>query len=220
MKLSKSTLAILKNLANINSNLSLKAGSKIVTISAGKNIMVEAIIEESFPQEFGIYDLNEFLGVLSLFESPDLQFNDKYVEISEGKNNVKYYAASQSVLTPVPNIKQFPDADIEFTLQSTMLSQIQRVASVLHASDFSIVGDGSTITVEVGDKSNVTGNCFQSEIGTTDKIFRVNLKAENLKMIGDSYQVEVGGKKICRFQSTDRQMTYYIAVELDSTFSF
>lgn len=220
MKLSKDTLAVFKNFSNINSNLTLKTGNKLTTISAGKNIIAEAVVGESFPHEFGIYDLNEFLGAMSLFGDPDLSFDDKHVVISEGKNAVKYFAANASVLTVVPNIKAFPKPDIEFDLPGAMLNQIQRVASILRVADFSVVGDGSTICVQVGDKSNPTGNSYNSELGVTDKTFKVNFKVENMKMMAGDYQVAIGGKKISRFKATNQNLTYYVAIELDSTFDF
>lgn len=220
MKLSKDTLGVFKNFATINSNLTLREGKKLTTISAHKNIMAEAIVSEEFPSDFGIYDLNEFLGAMSLFESPDLTFTDKYVTIKEGKNGIRYFAANQSVLTAVPTIKQFPAPDIEFDLTGQMLGQIQRVSSILKVADFSVVGDGSTISINVGDKSNPTGNSFESELGVTDKTFKVNFKVENLKLLNTDYRVSIGGKKISRFQATNQQLVYYVAIELDSTFDF
>lgn len=220
MKLSRDTLAIFKNFSAINSNLSIKAGNKLTTISSGKNIIAEVVVAEDFPSDFGIYDLNEFLGALSLFESPDLEFSDKCVTIKEGKNGVRYFAANQSVLTVVPNIKAFPEADIEFNLSGQMLSQIQRVASILKVSDFSVVGDGETIAINVGDKTNPTGNSYTSELGSTDKEFKINFKVENLKMMAGDYVVSIGGKKISRFQAVNQELKYFVALELDSTFNF
>lgn len=220
MKLSKDTLAIFKNFAAVNSNLTLKAGNKLTTMSTGKNIIAETVVSETFPSDFGIYDLNEFLGAMSLFTDPELDFKEKYVTIKEGKNGVKYFAANASVLTTVPTIKDFPTPDIEFDLSAQMLNQIQRVASILKVADFSLVGDGSEIKIAVGDKSNPTGNSFESEIGVTDKTFKVNFKVENLKMMGGDYKVSIGGKKISRFKAANQQLTYYVAIELDSTFDF
>lgn len=220
MKLSKETLSIFKNFSNINSNLSLKAGNKLTTISTGKNIIAEVGVTESFPHEFGIYDLNEFLGAMSLFGDPDLTFDEKYVVIREGKNAVKYFAANASVLTVVPNIKTFPKPDIEFDLPGAMLNQIQRVSSILRVADFSVVGDGSTVCVQVGDKSNPSGNTYNSELGETDKVFKVNFKVENMKMMAGDYRVSIGGKKISRFKAVNQDLVYYVAIELDSTFDF
>lgn len=220
MKLSKDTLSVFKNFASINSNLSIKAGKTLVTMSTGKNIIAKADVAEEFPIDFGIYDLNEFLGTLSLFESPELEFTDKSVTIKEGKNSVKFFAANAQVLTPVPAMKAFPEPDIQFDLPQQMLSQIQRVASILKVADFSISGDGNVITIAVGDKKNPTGTTFDSELGTTDKTFKVNLKVENLRMLATDYTVSIGGKKIARFQSTNNLLTYFVAIELDSTFDF
>jgi hypothetical protein len=220
MKLSKETLGLLKNFSGINSNLVLRDNGKLTTISAQKNIMASASVTEAFPAEFGIYDLNEFLGAMSLFEDPELDFSEKFVTIKEGANSIKYFAADASVLT-VPTRKiTFPDAEIEFTLTSTMLNMIHRTASVLRATDLQIIGDGSKITITVGDKKNVTGNSYSAHAGSTDKNFQANLKVENLKMLPGDYIVSISSKKISRFKASASELVYYVAVEADSTFSF
>lgn len=219
MKLSKDTLALFKNFAGINSNLLLKAGNQLATISAQKNVMSDATVAETFP-DFGIYDLNEFLGAMSLFEDPELEFSDKYVTISEGGNSIKYFAADASVLTAPQKAITFPDSDIDFTMTTAMLNMIHKTASVLRAADVSVVGDGSNMIIQVGDKKNATGNSYSNTVGATDKTFRVNLKVENLKMLPGDYQVSVSSKKISRFQSASSDLVYYVAVEADSTFDF
>jgi hypothetical protein len=217
MKLSKETVNLLKNYAGINTNILLKEGSKLSTIASQKNVMADANVSEVFPQNFGIYDLNEFLGVLSLFEEPELEFDSGFVNISEGDNKIKFYAAEESILTVPTKAINFPEADVEFELSSSMLNMIQRTASVLRVSDFQISGDGKKITLSVGDKKNATGNRYVTHLGNTDKLFKVNLKVENLKMLPGNYTVSVSSKKISRFKSGD-DLVYYVAVEADSTF--
>ena len=220
MKLSKETVNLFKNFSGINSNILLKAGQEISTISAQKNVMSDTKVTETFPLDFGIYDLNEFLGAMSLFEDPELDFSEKFVTIKEGANSIKYFAADASVLT-VPTRKiTFPEAEIEFTLTSTMLNMIHRTASVLRATDLQIIGDGSKITITVGDKKNVTGNSYSAHAGSTDKNFQANLKVENLKMLPGDYIVSISSKKISRFKASASELVYYVAVEADSTFSF
>jgi ribosomal protein L28 len=218
MKLSKETLALFKNFAGINGNLLLKQGNKLATISAQKNVMADAVVSETFP-DFGIYDLNEFLGAMSLFEDPELDFDTKYVTIKQGNMSIKYFAADATVLTAPQKSITFPNADIEFTMTAAMLNMIHKTASVLRASDVSIVGDGTTITAVVGDKKNATGNSFSEPVGSTDKSFKVNLKVENLKMLPGEYTVSISSKKISRFKSAG-DLVYYVAVESDSTFDF
>ena len=219
MKLSKETVALFKNFAGINNNLLLKSGNKLATISAQKNVMADATTNETFP-DFGIYDLNEFLGAMSLFDDPELDFQDKFVTIKDANSSIKYFAADQSVLTAPQKAITFPEAEIEFTLTTTMLAMIQRTASVLRATDLSVVGSDGKIVVQVGDKKNATGNTYNAQVGSTDKNFRVNLKVENLKMLPGDYLVSVSSKKISRFKSPSTDLVYYVAVEADSTFDF
>ena len=219
MKLSKETVALFKNFAGINSNLLLKNGNKLATISAQKNVMADATVGETFP-DFAIYDLNEFLGAMSLFEDPELTFQDKHVSISQGSMQIKFFAADPTVLTAPQKAITFPEAEINFDISADKLSMIQRTASVLRAADVAIVGDGSTITIVVGDKKNATGNSFSEPVGATDKTFKVNLKVENLKMLPGNYSVSISSKKISRFKSSSSDLVYYVAVEADSTFEF
>ena len=219
MKLSKETVALFKNFAGINQNLLLKTGNKLATISSQKNVMADATVAESFP-DFAIYDLNEFLGAMSLFDDPELDFQDKYVSISQGSMKIKFFAADASVLVAPQKAITFPDAEINFSLSATNLNMINKTASVLRAADVSIVGDGSTVTAVVGDKKNASGNSFSEPVGTTDKVFKVNLKVENLKMLPGDYDVSISSKKISRFKSPATDLVYYVAVEADSTFEF
>ena len=171
MKLSKETVNLFKNFASINTNLLIKPGNEVSTISGQKNVVSDTTVTENFPKDFGIYDLNEFLGALSLFEDPDLDFQDKYVVIKEGGSSIKFFAADPSVLTVPKNKINFPDADIEFTLTATMLNMISRTSSVLKVEDLQVVGDGSSINLQVGDKKNATGNTYSCFAGNSAKKF-------------------------------------------------
>jgi hypothetical protein len=219
MKLSKETVSLIKNFAGINSNLLLKNGNKLATISAQKNVMADATTTESFP-DFAIYDLNEFLGAMSLFDDPELEFQDKYVSIKQGSMNIKFFAADASNLTAPQKAITFPEAEINFNLSASMLNMIHKTASVLRAADVSIVGDGTKVTAIVGDKKNASGNSFSEPVGESDKTFKVNLKVENLKMLPGDYQVSISSKKISRFKAPNTDLVYYVAVEADSTFEF
>lgn len=219
MELSKETLALVKNFASINGSLMLKQGNKLSTISEGKNIMADVTITETLPMDFGIYDLNEFLNVVSLFPTTELDFQEKYVLVSDGgKSRIKYFAAGEGVVKSAPASIKFPNADISFTLDAAQLAMIQRTSSALKANDVSIVGDGTTLKVLVSDKKNDTSNAYEVIIGETDETFKANLKVENLKMLPNDYEVSISKKKISRFKHTASDLTYYVAVEADSEF--
>jgi hypothetical protein len=218
MKFSKETLAVLKNYSSINSNILLKEGKELSTISPEKSTVSRVSISEEFPQEFGIYDLGEFLGLLSLFEDPEITFNGKYVTISQGKNSIKYYAADESVLVYVKKFPKLEAPEIEFKIEAANLASISKTASVLKTNDVAFIGDGSTIKVVVGDKKNPTANNYELEIGETDKTFKVYLNTDNLKLIPNDFKVGIVNRRLAEFTTEASDLTYYIAIEAESTF--
>lgn len=219
MKISKETLAILKNFASINSNLLLKEGSVVSTMNAARNVLADATITEVFPFDFGIYDLNEFLGSLILFADPEVEFTTKFATISEGTSKIKFYAAAPDVLV-IPTKKiNFPKPDIEFSLSATHLNSVLKTASVLRATDLSFVGDGENISVTISDMKNSSSNSFTvNDVGTSDQKFTANFKIENLKLISQDYTVQLSKKKISKFSSKDEKIAVYIALEASSSF--
>ena len=219
MQLSKETLNVIKNFSGINGSLMLKAGNKLATISEGKNVMAEVTIAETFPTDFGIYDLNEFLNVVSLFSDTSLDFSEKYVLVSDGgTSKIKYFAAGEGVVKAAPTTIKFPSADVTFTLEASQLAMIQRTSSVLKASDVAIVGADGKLKVIVSDKKNDTSNAYEVTIGDTDETFKANIKVENLKMLPNDYEVSISKKKISKFKHTASDLTYYVAIEADSEF--
>lgn len=218
MKLSKETLAIIKNYASINSNLLIKPGNKLSTIAVGSTILSTSTVTDNFDKEFPIYDVNEFLSALSLFEDPDLEFSDKYVTISQGKGSIKYFAAAMEAMVVPKKEIVFPEAEINFTLDAQTYNMILKTAPLLKTSNVSFVGNGSTTSLVVVDKKNATGNAYTYEIGTTTLNFKVNLLIDNIKLMPGDYDVSISSKKISRFKSKTSDLVYYVAVEADSTF--
>lgn len=217
MKLSKETVNIFKNFATINTNLLLTPGSKVATKSAKKTITGNVTVVEDFPIEFGIYDLNEFLGALALFESPDLEFTDKYVTIKENSDQIKVYKAEKGVLVYQEKEITFPEVYVDFSLPANVLSNIQRTSAVLHAEVLSVIGKDGQLIVQVG-KQKQEANSYQNVIGTTDKTFKANMLIEHFKMVPGDYQVTLSARKISRFQSATTDLVYHVAVEADSVF--
>ena len=101
MELTTNTLNVLKNFSGINQNLMIRHGNTIKTISEAKNVLATAVVEEDFTQSFGIYDLNEFIGVLGLVDQPRLKFEDESVTIgdSTGRSKVRYFYSPEETLT-------------------------------------------------------------------------------------------------------------------------
>ena len=220
MKLSDKTLSLLKNFSGINQSILFKEGSSLRTISVMKNILAEATITETFPKDFGIYDLNQFLNGLNLHQTPELDFeNDKYVMIREGKSRSKYFFADPSVIVTPPDKEiLLPSEDVCFELNTQQLDKLLKASAIYQLPDLSAVGDAGVIKLVVRDKKNDTSNNFSIVVGETDSVFTFNFKVENIKILPGAYEVVISQKLLSRFTSTDRDLKYYIAMEPDSTF--
>jgi hypothetical protein len=220
MKLSEKTLTVLKNFAGINNSILVKQGTQLRTISVAKNILAEANIEEEFPRQFGVYDLNQFLNGLSLHQDPDLDFTEEsYLNIREGKRRVKYFFADPQVIISPPD-KQItlPSEDVHFQLESSALDKLLKAAAVYQLPDLCVVGEAGAVRLVVRDKKNDTSNSYSVAVGETDKEFSFNFKVENIKIIPGSYDVVVSSKLLSEFKNSTYNLKYYIALEPDSTF--
>jgi len=220
MKLSDKTISVLKNFSSINQSILFKEGSKLRTISVMKNILAEATITEDLPKDFGIYDLNQFLNNLGLYQSPELDFaNDGYVVVREGKSRSKYFFADPNVIiTPPDKAINLPTEDVCFELNTQVLDKLLKAASVLQLPDISAVGKNGVVKLVVRDKKNDTSNAHEEVVGETDAEFVFNFKVENIKILPGTYEVVVSQKLLSRFTSKNHDLTYWIALEPDSTF--
>ena len=216
MKLSEETVSLLKNFASINQNIQFKTGNKLKTISAQKNILVDAEVPETFPSDFAIYDLNKMLGVMSLFQDPELEIGEKTMNIG-GK--VDYmFADPAMIVTPPEKELAFPDPEVSFKMTDHEFNQTIKAASMLGLPHVCMVGTGSKITLEATDVNNSSSDEFKTEVGNTAETFRMVFKIENLKLFTGDYDVEITSKGISKFTHTSTNLQYFIATESDSTF--
>ena len=220
MKLSESTLSLLKNFSTINQSILFKQGSRLRTISVMKNILAEATINEEFPKDFGIYDLNQYLNGLALHNNPELNFEaDNYVVIKEGRSRSKYFFADPSVIiTPPDKSIELPSEDVTFDLSTDQLDKLLKAAAIYQLPDLSVVGGDGVVKVLVRDKKNDTSNDYSVIVGETESTFSFNFKVENIKILPGTYSVVVSQKLLSRFTNKNQDLIYYIALEPDSTF--
>ncbi len=220
MKLSDSTVNLLKNFSNINQSILFKKGNSLRTISVMKNILAEATINEELPKDFGIYDLNQFLNGLSLHNNPDLDFtNDNYVVIREGRSRSKYFFADPNVIVCPPDKSiELPTEDVSFELKTEQLDKLLKAAGIYQLPDLSAIGEDGVVKLVVRDKKNETSNDYAVVVGETEGKFVFNFKVENIKLIPGSYDVVVSQKLLSKFTCREHDLTYYIALEPDSSY--
>ena len=221
MNLSTDTLAVLKNFSDINQGILVKPGQKLSTISNLKNILAEAEIDESFEQEFAIYDLPEFLRAVDLFDKSDIKFNggaNLVIKDANSKQSIKYYFADKSVVVSPTKAITMPDQFVSFTLKKDAFTKLMKGVTSLNLPDVAVTGDGTTIKVVATSKKNPSSNTYSIDVGETDKTFKAYFKVENFKLILDDYDVVISSQKISHFVNRNKKIQYWIAVEPDSEF--
>ena len=220
--MSKQTLDLLKNFASINSNILVKPGDTIKTISPVKNIMAVATVPETFDTEFGIWDLNKFLGTVSLFDSPSFEFGERSVTISgSGGSSVNYYYSEPRLLTVPTKDIVMPDPVVSFDLTQDALNEINRASSVMQLPDLVVRSEGNTIVMVALDRQDDTTNSYSVELGelSVESDFEFVFRVDNLKLLPGDYRVDVTDKVVSQFTHTQLDLKYWIALESDSRYS-
>ena len=228
MKISNKTLDILKNFSEINQSILIKKGKKLKTVSTLKNILAHAEVEEDFPQDFAIYQLNEFIGVLSTMSNPELSFNDKYVLLKqENGANTKYFFADPSVVVSPEKDVKMPSEDIKFSLSEKQYNDLMKMSSILQLNDVMIKGctKSNKMHLAVTNKKNDTSNDYSVQVGDgstgmkgVSESFKMYFKTENLKMVVGDYNVHISNKGISHFENMATKLDYWIALEPDSNY--
>ena len=221
MKLSKETIEILKNFSGINQSIVVKEGNKLKTVNSLKNILAHATVEENFPKEFAIYDLTEFLGLLSSISEPELTFNKSDVTVSSDTRKVKYrYADTDYIVKPEKDI-DMPESEITFKLSEEVYVSLEKVATILQLHDICLKGckKSGKILLCATNKKNDSSNDYSEEVGEgVTKNFNIVMKKENLKIIPGDYDVSISSKGISHFKNVNLDLEYWIALEPTSEY--
>lgn len=227
MKLSTDTVSILKNFASINQGMLFKQGNTLKTVSPEKTILAEATIEESFPQEFAIYDLNKLLAILSLHKDDvELEFDDKHVLIIglKGRSKIKYRFTDPTMIkTPPDKVLSLPSKDIEFNLDESDFNWLMRTSSILQLPNIAVVSDGKEVNIVTYDEKNDSENTDSLKlegVGPTDP-FKMVFRVDNIsKLLPGGYEVSISQKNISFFRNVTRmkELSYFVSLEKETKY--
>jgi len=216
MKISKDTLDVLKNYASINTNILVREGSTLATISTGKNIFSRTTVKETFDREFAIYDLNSLLALLTLMEDTDVEFGDESITISKERSQFEYYYADPSIIVSAPDKTIEVDKHYSFELTENEVGMIMKAASVVAAPMLSVVAKDGKVTLSVGDPATPRSNTFRHVIGESNLEFDCRLAIENFKVIPGDYSVTLSQKKFMHLTNKANDLQYWLALEPSS----
>ena len=219
MKLSNETLTVLKNFSGINQGIQFKKGNKLTTVSAGKTVLAQANLKDEFPQDFCVYDLNQFLSVHSLFKDSEIEFDGSNILIGSGRKHTKYrMTAKEMIVVPPEKEITLPSVDCSFTLTSEDYDSVMKSASVLSSPHVAISSNGEKIEIQTFDAQDNSAHTFSMEVGDGNgKDYTIVFKTENIKMIPGTYDVSISFKGIGHFKNTKEDIQYWIAFEAKDT---
>jgi hypothetical protein len=222
MKISKNTIAVLNNFAAINPNCLIN--KKTSTVNEQKSILATANFNEDF-DEFGIYNLPEFLSTISLVEpDPEIEFSDKYATLSNDNTKVKYYFASKNLLTYPEKSVNMPNSEVRFELSQEQISKLKKAATALFDKSRSnyimFNNENQNLFASVVSSQNGQGNSFQIKLDSCDikQAFKIFFSIENFVFLADDYEVSISSKLISEFKAKNYDLKYWVAVEQNSTF--
>lgn len=212
-------LTVLQNFAQINSNFVYDSDKPLSTISPTKSIVAQYETDELvFPEEFsnhGIYDLNEFLTALDLAgDDTNLTFSNNSVDIKGKSGSIRYFFSRRDVLNvSVVSIKM-PSVDAQFTLTQTQLNQLKKASNVFGHKKVQFVSDGSQLTANVCDPTNLTASSFSLELDSSNLIeTKFVLDIDNFKFLKGDYKASYCKSGIVEFVNTAVPMKYWVAIE-------
>lgn len=231
MKISSTTLGILKNYAGINPSLIVKAGNTLRAMTPQQNMVASAVVAETFPA-FAIYDLNQFLSVLAINnkEQPDLDFQEKSVIITGGDVSVEYFFAQQSLIQSsadadiMYNKVKMPPVVLTVSITKDQLDKVLRTASILASPEVSISSrKDHKIVLGAQDNRNKQSNHADVVLGdnTNGDDFSIIFKRENIKFFPADYTVDIAAKGIVHMKASlgdDLSIEYYVAAETTSSY--
>lgn len=221
MKLSEATITTLKNFSTINPGLIIRKGNTLRTISKLQSLVAKVEVPESFDDTICIYDLNRFLAVLGSLKDPDIAMNDNRSLKIKSESSVTNYGLSDESLIIAPPEKDLSmaDAEVNFTLTQSTLTQILRLAGVMGLPNVCVRGNRSKISVAAVDVKNTDSDVFSVDVGETTSEFEMIFVTENFKFLPENYQVAISSKGIAHFKNSTGKIQYWVATEAGSTFT-
>lgn len=213
MQISQATIQVLKNFAQINTNILVREGSELRTISTMKDIFAVAKVEEDFPQEFAIYDLTSLLALLTLNENQEVEFGEKSLKIVKDAGEFEYFYADPSIIVFPPNKNVTVDQHFGFNLTKEELTTIMKAAAIVSAPAINFIGKGGKVMLTVGDPKTPASNSYKKVVGESEHEFNVQLAVGNLKVIAEAYEVSLSKKKYIQFKNEERGLNYVLAAD-------
>jgi hypothetical protein len=213
MKLSENTKDILSNFISFNSGIVIREGNILSTTTLAHNVAIIATVAETFPKDCAIHNLRKLMALVSLFDNPDLEFDEKVLIVKDKRKIANItYCPKECVRHLVDQEFAHVEPIETFILTKEDLVGALKALAILGNPEIKISGANGKLWFDAVNSKVPTADVFSTVVEETDKTFSVILRAENMKMIPMDYNVEVSETQVL-FISQDKNLKYYLATE-------
>jgi hypothetical protein len=219
MKISQETQTILKNFTQINKGIVFHPGNKLY--SRRESLIADATVPEEFEREVGIFDLNQFLSIIGLYNDPVLDFGEAYLRIAEadGSAETKYGYAPPGVVSggtiPKKKLQEIPDNVIDFTITEEQWNKLQKALTILSKPEVKIVSDGSVVRIETSDHTKKDTNSFSLVLSADPHGISCNMvyNRDDMPLLKGSYQGIVTPRFTLFKNTSGFDLSYFVGIE-------
>jgi hypothetical protein len=216
MKVSNEMCDVLKSFSGINPSIWVDEGNVLRTISPAKTILAKATVEEGFTTPFGIYDLNQFLGCLSLVENAEIDLEDTYMSIHNDRNKIRYgYVEKDIITTPPAKEMKLPSDEVSFVLTNDVMQKVMQSCNVMQFPNVVVEVKDNRLSLVACDVKNPGGNRFEAFVCEHAGEYSFTYRSDNLKVMAFDYDVVISEKFISKWVSRPEKVEYFIALERD-----
>lgn len=228
-QVSETTQKILKNFSGITDHVILQPGTEQRTMLPSKSVLAVAHLPEAWParpsdpKETAIFKLSQFVQVLSVFDSPIIDFKDDAMVVQQEVDKrlrIKHRYSDPTTIDEVPR-KMLPNSNpaVTFTLAQGALNTLKKTASLLNLTDFSVIVENGNVAFRANDAKVPNSHEFDFDVlpaditvndRSYDRAFRFKREYLGYLLDGD-YKVHLAGWKYAYFENTSAPVSYYIA---------
>lgn len=214
MKLSENTLTVLKNFSTINDGLVLRKGNVQRSMATDKSVLVEAEFTEAIPQDFGIYDLSQFLGNITTLSEPELEFRGNDVILNDEVITLTYRSCSPTLVVSPPDKKlELKTVDVEFDLSAASLQKIIKIAAMNSFPVLAVEGKNGKISLLASDDSDTSNTAEMHLTDYAGENVKFKFKTEHFNMIPGDYKVKIQKDAFAVFENKNMPIKYFIAIQ-------
>lgn len=208
----QSTLEILKNFAGINPSILIREGNVLRTVNAERTVFANAQVEDTFPREFGVYDLTQLLSAWSLINEPKVSYEEDHILLTKDDGTeIKLFYASPRHIKSAPNKElNLPKTIMRFNLKKVSLLEMLKASAILKLTNLYITNNDVICRNPDG-----TGNEYRCPINDFDLADDAPEDGEyvidinSIRLIPDDYEVNVTPIAI-HFKAKSRTLEYFV----------